>query len=199
MHAGYHFRCAIRNLPGRIQPQHQREGPLDGRCHLPTSSEAGSPSHVSKWSRSVPVSDELRTRVEAALKELEYRPNLVARNLRRDAHAACLRVRSSRAYRRKLAPKSYRRPRTDRPSARPDRRRPRRRRDASEVSAAFARTCRRNVLAVESPRTNGRPPPGAVSCSARHLQWRLSPRRHRQRRSRPWHRTVSWAAGSAPS
>ncbi|MBQ0914684.1 MULTISPECIES: LacI family DNA-binding transcriptional regulator [Streptomyces] len=32
---------------------------------------------------SVPVSDELRTRVEAALKELEYRPNLVARNLRR--------------------------------------------------------------------------------------------------------------------
>ncbi|WP_316745596.1 LacI family DNA-binding transcriptional regulator [Streptomyces sp. MK7] len=32
---------------------------------------------------SVPVSDELRTRVEAALEELDYRPNLVARNLRR--------------------------------------------------------------------------------------------------------------------
>ncbi|SDN55698.1 transcriptional regulator, LacI family [Streptomyces sp. cf386] len=32
---------------------------------------------------SVPVSEELRTRVEAALEELDYRPNLVARNLRR--------------------------------------------------------------------------------------------------------------------
>lgn len=32
---------------------------------------------------SVPVSEELRTRVEAAVKELDYRPNLVARNLRR--------------------------------------------------------------------------------------------------------------------
>ncbi|GAA2873782.1 LacI family DNA-binding transcriptional regulator [Streptomyces mexicanus] len=32
---------------------------------------------------SVPVSDELRSRVEAALEELDYRPNLVARNLRR--------------------------------------------------------------------------------------------------------------------
>ncbi|MFZ3572811.1 LacI family DNA-binding transcriptional regulator [Streptomyces sp. BH097] len=31
---------------------------------------------------SVPVSDELRTRVEVALEELDYRPNLVARNLR---------------------------------------------------------------------------------------------------------------------
>ncbi|MDT0610516.1 LacI family DNA-binding transcriptional regulator [Streptomyces lancefieldiae] len=32
---------------------------------------------------SVPVSDELRVRVQAALDELDYRPNLVARNLRR--------------------------------------------------------------------------------------------------------------------
>ncbi|MBD0419097.1 LacI family DNA-binding transcriptional regulator [Streptomyces sp. TRM S81-3] len=32
---------------------------------------------------SVPVSEELRTRVQAALDELDYRPNLVARNLRR--------------------------------------------------------------------------------------------------------------------
>ncbi|MEU6477974.1 LacI family DNA-binding transcriptional regulator [Streptomyces sp. NPDC047017] len=32
---------------------------------------------------SVPVSEELRTRVESALEELDYRPNLVARNLRR--------------------------------------------------------------------------------------------------------------------